>query len=97
MNNNQDVLNEKQESQNKAHSVEIIVNGRSFEIAEKEIAFEELVKLAFGNVESNNNTAYTVTYSYKHGHNHDNGILVSGDTVKVKKGMVFNVTKTSRS
>ena len=65
MNNNQDVLNEKQESQNKAHSVEIIVNGRSFEIAEKEIAFEELVKLAFGNVESDNNTAYTVTYSYK--------------------------------
>lgn len=95
--NNQDILKEEQKVQNKVHSVEIIVNGRSFEIVEKEISFEELIRLAFGKIESNNTTAYTVTYSYKQGHNHDNGILVSGEAVKVKKGMVFNVTKTSRS
>lgn len=49
-------------------------------------------------MENSNSTAYTVTYSYKNGHNHDNGIMVNGDVVKnVKKGMIFNVTKTSRS
>jgi len=80
------------------HSVTIIVNGRSYNVEKKDLSFEEVVKLAFGNMENSNSTAYTVTYSYKNGHNHDNGIMVNGDVVKnVKKGMIFNVTKTSRS
>lgn len=80
------------------HTVTIIVNGRSFDVQHKDLSFDKVVKLAFGTVESSERTAYTVTYSYKHGHNHENGIMVQGDVVKnVKEGMVFNVTKTSRS
>ena len=80
------------------HTVAIIVNGRSFTVQHKELSFDGVVKLAFGTVENSETTAYTITYSYKHGHNHENGILVQGDVVKnVKEGMVFNVTKTSRS
>ena len=43
------------------------------------------------------NVAYTVTYSYKKGHHNDKGILVVGEFVGIKEGMVFNVTKTTRS
>ncbi len=49
------------------------------------------------NIHSASNVAYTVTYSYKKGHHNDKGILVKGDSVKLKEGMVFNVTRTTRS
>lgn len=75
----------------------IIVNGIRQETIEKRLSFEEVIKLAFGQYDMSNNVAYTVTYSYKKGHHNDKGILVSGDSVKVKEGMVFNVTKTTRS
>lgn len=75
----------------------IIVNGIRHETIEKRLSFEEVVKLAFGQYDISNNVAYTVTYSYKKGHHNDKGILVAGDSVKVREGMVFNVTKTTRS
>lgn len=77
--------------------ITIIVNGARREIQEKELSFEEVIKLAFGQYDTADNIAYTVTFSYKKGHQNDKGILVSGDSVKVKEGMVFNVTKTTRS
>lgn len=80
------------------HIVTVIVNGRCYNVQHKDMSFDDVVKLAFGNVESSERTAYTITYSYKHGHTHENGIMVQGDVIKnVKEGMVFNVTKTSRS
>lgn len=75
----------------------IIVNGVRRETREKRLSFEEVIKLAFGQYDAADNVAYTVTYSYKKGHHNDKGILVAGDSVMVKEGMVFNVTKTTRS
>ena len=75
----------------------IIVNGVRRETREKRLSFEEIIKLAFGQYDPADNVAYTVTYSYKKGHHNDKGILVVGDLVKVKEGMVLNVTKTTRS
>ena len=75
----------------------IIVNGVRHEVKDKKLSFEEIVKLAFGQYDAADNVAYTVTYSYKKGHHNDKGILVAGDSVKVKEGMVLNVTKTTRS
>ena len=77
--------------------ITIIVNGIKKETIEKRLSFEEIVILAFGQYDMSNNIAYTVTYSYRKGHHNDKGILVVGDSVKVKEGMVFNVTKTTRS
>ena len=75
----------------------IIVNGAKQQTNEKRLSFEEIVKLAFGNYDAADNVAYTVTYSYKKGHHNDKGILVVGEFVGIKEGMVFNVTKTTRS
>lgn len=78
-------------------SCTIIVNGVRRETQEKRLRFEDVITLAFGQYDVADNVAYTVTYSYKKGHHNDKGIMVAGDSVKIKEGMVFNVTKTTRS
>jgi len=74
----------------------IIVNAREKQWLQKRISFKQVVVLAFGLVESNNNTTYTVTYA-KGDNNKPEGIIVQGDEVKVKNEMRFKVTQTSRS
>ena len=76
--------------------VTITVNTKPFEVAKEEISFEEVVALAFGAVPVGENVAFTVTYRRGHG-NKPAGSLVEGATVKVKDGMIFNVTKTDKS
>lgn len=79
---------------NNIKEYKIIVNGREKIWLHDEINFDEVVVLAFGLVQ--NTTSYTVTYKKGHG-NKAEGILVKGDSVNVKDGMLFNVTQTSRS
>ncbi len=74
--------------------VTIIVNGRERSVAEKELSYIEIIQLAFPNEKPSDRTVFTVTYSHKNG---DEGVLVDGKSVKIKKGMVFNVTKTDKS
>ena len=74
--------------------ITIIVNGREKEWFEKEISFKQVVELAFGIYEENDFIIYTVTFK---GPGNQEGTMVVSDTVKVKKGMVFNVTKTDKS
>lgn len=75
---------------------EIIVNGREESHHEKRISFEEVVILAFGEISDNPYIVYTVTY--KRGpRKNPQGSMVKGDSVRVKDGMVFNVTETDKS
>ena len=71
----------------------IFVNGREKEVSGKVQTFAEIVALA--NLPSDANTIFTVTF--KKGRRNQEGALVEGDTVKVKDGMIFNVTPTSKS
>jgi hypothetical protein len=74
--------------------VTIIVNSRPHETEKgDEITFEELVQIAFPGGGGENPT-FTVTYRRGHG---KDGTLASGQSVKVKDGMVFNVDVTNRS
>lgn len=75
---------------------EIVVNGQKKEFAGKEISYREVVELAFENPWGNPNIIYTVTYTRGHD-DKPQGTLVEGQSVKVKKGMVFNVTRTDKS
>jgi hypothetical protein len=75
---------------------DIIVNGREKIWHEKEISFDQVVILAYGEISDDQNVIYTVTYKRGHGNQHE-GTMVKGDVVKVKKGMIFNVTKTNKS
>lgn len=75
-------------------AVKIIVNGREREVSDHKLTYQQVVKLAFPSDPVDPNTIYTVAYANPHGHD---GTLVDGQEVVIKKGMVFNVSKTSRS
>lgn len=72
----------------------IIVNGRVKAWIHNEITYDEIVILALGLVE--NTVFYSVTFK-KGEEKKTEGIMVSGDKIKVKDGMIFNVTQTNRS
>jgi len=74
----------------------IIVNTREQVVTEKELTFAQVVALAFNPVPSGPYIVITVTYRNGHG-NKPEGTLVEGETVKIKKGMIFNVTATDKS
>jgi hypothetical protein len=76
--------------------VTIIVNTREKKWDKKEISYKEVVVLAFGSYSDDPNVVYTVTYS-KGERPHQEGSLVKGESVKVKDGMIFNVTQTNKS
>lgn len=77
------------------NSVTIVVNGRSKVVLTEELTFEEVVALAEG-LPSGPNVIYTVVYR-KGEDKKPQGTLVAGESVKVKNGMVFNVTATDKS
>ena len=87
-------MNEKQKEHDK--EVTIIVNTREKTWNKKEISYEEVIVLAFGSYSNDENVVYTVTYS-KGPDSHHEGSLVKGCSVKVKDGMIFNVTQTNKS
>jgi hypothetical protein len=74
----------------------IVVNTREKTVYTKELTFEEVVELAFSPPPTGPYVVITVTYRRGHGDKPE-GTLVAGQTVKVKEGMVFNVTATDKS
>ena len=84
------------EGQGHNKELTIIVNGRQKVVTEKEISFAEIVTLAFDNPPTGENIILTVTYHKGEG-NKPEGTLIIGETVKVKGGMIFNVTATDKS
>lgn len=78
------------------HHIKIIVNGREKIVTQHELSYLDVVRLAFGNPPMGDNIIYTVTYKRGPEANPE-GSMVEGDTVKVKAGMIFNVTRTDKS
>ena len=76
--------------------ITIIINGRKYEVPKEEISFEEIVDLAFDDASQGENICFTITFKRGRGDKPE-GTLVEGDAVKVKKGMIFNVTRTDKS
>lgn len=72
----------------------IIVNGRQREVSGKSITYSQIVQLAFPNDQANQDIEYTVAYANPHG---KDGTLVNEQSVHIKEGMIFNVSKTNRS
>lgn len=76
--------------------ITIYINGEEKKVNKEKISYEDVIILAYGNYDSSEGVAYTVTY-YKGQNQKPNGFLVKGQVVMVKKGMRINVTKTNRS
>lgn len=76
--------------------ITIVVNGREKTVTGKELTFAQLVALAFDTPPTGENIVFTMTYRRGQGEKPE-GSLVEGETVKIKKGMIFNVTATDKS
>jgi hypothetical protein len=74
----------------------IIVNGRPKEVSTKTLTFDRVVALAFNPVPSGPNVQFTVTYRRGPRKSHE-GSLTEGETVRIKEGMIFDVTETNKS
>lgn len=77
-------------------TVTIVVNGRETAVAKDELTYAEVVALAFPNPPTGADVVITVTYRRGHGDKPE-GTVLPGGTVKVKDGMVVNVTATDKS
>ena len=78
------------------HSYKIVVNGREKTVESRWLSYEAVLQLAFDPVPSGPNVVITVTYRHAAQHPPE-GTLIAGQSVKIKKGTVFNVTATDKS
>lgn len=86
-----------QDNERHGQKVTIVINGQQKEIKKKKLSFEEVVALAYdGNPPAGDNWVFTVTFRKAHGNKPD-GSLIAGELVKIKEGMIFNVTATDKS
>ncbi|MBT7486468.1 MAG: hypothetical protein HN578_08395 [Rhodospirillales bacterium] len=76
--------------------VMIIVNGRENTVSKADLTSDQLVKLAFDDPPTGEFICFTITYRKGQG-NKPEGTLAEGEIVKVKDGMIFNVTATDKS
>ena len=90
---NDNSKNQDERGQNK--SFDIIVNGSLKTVSEKFLSFVDIVKLAFDEFIDNGSRIYTMTF--KKGVDRHEGTLVLGDEVRIKSGVIFNVTSTDKS
>lgn len=79
-----------------ARDFTIIVNGQKKTVTKREVTFDEIVKLAFPTPPTGQNILYTISYEDGPRVN-PQGSLKEGGSVKVKDGMIFNVTATDKS
>lgn len=76
--------------------VTIIVEGTPHEWPKGEITYAEVVTLEVPTYPQHPEITYSVTYKNGHG-NKPEGVLAFGASVKVKEGMIFNVSETGQS
>jgi hypothetical protein len=93
------MTSQKQGNGNGGHEgkdITIIVNGREKVVPKTDYTFSQIVELAYDTPPSGDNVTFTLTYRRGHG-NKPEGTLTEGETVKLKDGMIFNVTATDKS
>lgn len=77
-------------------TVEIVVEGTKHVWPKDDISYAEVVTLEVPDYAQHTEITYSVTYKRGQG-NKPEGTLVPGASVKVKEGMVFNVSETGQS
>lgn len=77
-------------------TVTIVVEGTSHEWPKNEITYAEVVSLEVPDYSQHPEGTYAVKYKRGHG-NKPEGILSPDSSVKVKDGMIFNVSETGQS
>lgn len=84
-------------SQGEKNMVTIVVEGTPHEWPKNtDIGYEQVVRLEVPDYSPDSGISYAVKFSRGHGDKPE-GVLALGGTVKVKDGMVFNVSETGQS
>lgn len=83
------------EPEHHVHETNIYINGREVTVSEKELTFDQVVALS--GMPTGPDIVFTISYRKGHGDTHEGSMVEGGSPVKVKKGMVFNVSSTNRS
>jgi len=74
----------------------VIVNAQKKVVMDDVLTYNELISLAFSNPPTGSNVTFTI--SYRNGpQSNPEGTVVEGRSVRVKDGMIFNVTSTDKS
>ena len=90
-------MNEKDDNKGKdAHEFSITVNARAKTVTSKELTYKEVLALALDPVPQGDNWEFTIAYRRGEG-NKPAGTLSPGETLKVKDGMIIDVTATDKS
>ena len=76
--------------------VTIVVNGTEHAVEKDDLCFDDVIQLAYDNPPYGENTLFSVTYRRGNGNKPD-GSLTTGECVKAKEGMIFDVTATDKS
>ncbi len=74
----------------------VIVNGRPKRVHQSKLTFMQVVALAFDPIPDGPNWVFTITYRNGPASNPE-GSLIEGQSVRIKNGMIFNVTATDKS
>ena len=74
----------------------IIVNGKQKTVKGESVSYSEVVQLGFKDPPTGPNISFSITYE-DGPHANPQGSLSEGGHVKVKDGMIFNVTPTDKS
>jgi len=74
----------------------IAVNAQKKEVAETKLSFDEVVKLAYPIPPEGQNIMFTIKYR-KGPRENPKGSLLEAESVRIKNGMIFDVTPTDRS
>jgi hypothetical protein len=77
-------------------TITIIVEGTPHEWPKDEITYAQVVTLEFPDYPQHPEITYSVKYRKGQG-NKPEGTLSPGGSVKVKEGMIFNVSRTGQS
>lgn len=75
----------------------IVVNTREKTVSQEEITFAEIIALAYDNPPTGPNVFFTVTYRRGHGNKPEGTMVETDKPLKLKDGMIFNVSATDKS
>lgn len=89
-------LQEEKNQQIRTKVFHIIINTRPKDVTKEVLTFDDIIKLAFPTPDGINNPIFTVAFKNAD-QEPSSGTLVSGESVKIKNGTNFSVTRTGQS
>ena len=85
------------EDKGKKHAYTIVVEGTPHEWTQEFITFEQVVGLEFPDYSQHPEITYSVKYHRGQGSKPEGILVKGGEPVRVKDGMIFNVSETGQS